>query len=110
MDEVRREREQAAKSEEPYHKLILRRLTKLEGVVVRVDCLGQRARFWVQSGSVTRKLLIADPSEVITGESNNPGLEFACGAQRRRVFLGYQEQADPATDTVGRIRYMEFPR
>jgi hypothetical protein len=64
----------------------------------------------VQSGSVTRKLLIADPSEVITGESNNPGLEFACGAQRRRVFLGYQEQADPATDTVGRIRYMEFPR
>jgi hypothetical protein len=110
MDEVRRERERAAQSEEPYHKLILRRLTKLDGVVVRVDCMGQRARFWVQSGSVTRKLLIADPSEVVTGESNNPGLEFACGTQQRRVFLGYQEQADPATDTVGRIRYMEFPR
>lgn len=110
VDEVRRERQQAAQSVEPYHKLILRRLTKLDGVVVRVDCMGQRARFWVQSGSVTRKLLIADPSEVVTGESNNPGLEFACGAQRRRVFLGYQEQADPATDTVGRIRYMEFPQ
>ncbi len=110
MDEVRRERERAAQNTEPYHKLILRRLTKLEGVIVRVDCMGQRARFWVQSGGTTRKLLIADPGEVITGESNNPGLEFSCGPQQRRVFLGYQEQADTATDTIGRIRYMEFPK
>lgn len=110
QEEVRRGREQAAKAEEPYHKLILRRLTKLGGFVVRVDCMGQRARVWIQSGGATRKLLIADPGEVITGESNNPGLEFACGPQKRRVFLGYQEQADPATDTVGRIRYMEFPK
>jgi tetratricopeptide (TPR) repeat protein len=109
-DEVRREREQAAKTDVPYHKLILRRLTKLEGVVVRVDCMGQRARFWVQSGGVTRKLLIADPSEVITGESSNPGLEFACGVQQRKVMLGYQERSDAETDTVGRIRYMEFPK
>jgi tetratricopeptide (TPR) repeat protein len=109
-EEVQRGREQAARAEEPYHKLILRRLTKLDAIVVRVDCMGQRARFWVRSDGATRKLLIADPGEVITGESNNPGLEFACGPQKRRVFLGYQEQADPATDTVGRIRYMEFPK
>jgi tetratricopeptide (TPR) repeat protein len=110
LEEVRREREHAARTEEPYHRLMLRRLTKLEGVVVRVDCMGQRALFWVQSGGATRKLLIADPGEVITGESNNPGLEFACGPQQRRVLLGYQEHADAATDTAGRIRYMEFPK
>jgi hypothetical protein len=88
--------------------MFLRGLTRLDGEVIRVDCMGQRARFWVQLGSETKKLLIADPSEVVSGGEGAAQLEFRCGTQKRAVTIGYAEQRDPGTDTVGRIKYMQF--
>lgn len=94
-------------SQVPPHTALLRQLTRLDGEVIRVDCLGERARFWVRSGSETRKLIILNPKEVVTGPDAAP-VEFRCGTQRRAVIIGYEARNDPATETVGRIRYIEF--
>jgi hypothetical protein len=87
---------------------ILKRLTRLDGVVIRVDCLGAQARFWVQAGEEIKKLIVIDPSEVVGGGKAGEALEFACGAQQRPVTIGYVEQADPEWETTGRIRYIRF--
>jgi hypothetical protein len=71
--------------------------------------MGERARFWVLTGSETRKLIVADPNEVISGGgATATKLEFKCGPQKRSVTIGYTEQVDPSTDTVGRIKYIQF--
>lgn len=106
-EDVDRARRAAEIPQEPYSRTLLRRLNRLDGVVTRVDCLGTSARFWVEAGGRTFKLLVADPSEVTSGGEGKP-LEFACGPQRKKLIVGYQEQADAATDTIGRIRYLEF--
>lgn len=108
IDDIQRDRQRAETPPEPFHKALLRKLIRVDGEVIRVDCMGERARFWVRSGSETKKLMVADPSEVINGPEPSPPLEFGCGTQRRAVIIGYQEQHDPATDTTGRIRYIEF--
>jgi hypothetical protein len=74
-----------------------------------VDCLGERARFWVRSGAATRKLIIADPSEVVTGPEGT-ALEFGCGIQSRAVVIGYSPEHDAKAGTEGRIRYLEFKK
>lgn len=91
---------------EPYSRVVLRSLTRVDGVVTRVDCLGDRARFWIQAGQAILKLLVDDPSEVISGDGKP--LEFACGPQQREIIAGYKEQPDSGTETVGRLRYLEF--
>jgi hypothetical protein len=95
-------------SQESPHKALLRNLTRLEGEVIRIDCMGERARFWVRSGSETRKLMVLNPREVATGPNPGLPLEFGCGTQRRAVTIGYEERHERATDTVGHIRYIEF--
>ena len=108
IQDVERARRQAETPPVPAHEAFLRRLSRVDGEVIRVDCMGERARFWVRAGSETRKLIVADPSEVITGGATATKLEFNCGPQKRPVTIGYTEQVDPATDTVGRIKYMQF--
>jgi tetratricopeptide (TPR) repeat protein len=109
LEDVRRDRERAETPPDPHRtrNALLSMFTRLEGEVLRVDCMGERVRFWIRSGSETKKLLIADPGEVVTGPEAAP-LEFGCGPQRRPVVIGYEEQRDAATDTIGRIRYIEF--
>jgi hypothetical protein len=111
-DDVQRERQAIENPPESpdrlLHKSILNGLARLEGEVIRVDCLGAGARFWVRSGAETRKVIIADPAEVVTGPEADTPLEFSCGQQRRGVLIGYKPRPDSDTDTVGRIRYIEF--
>jgi tetratricopeptide (TPR) repeat protein len=87
---------------------VLRRLARLDGDLIRVDCMGERARLWVRSGSEIRKLLIADLKEINNGSETKASLALRCGEQHRSVAIRYQEQHDPATETAGRIRYLEF--
>lgn len=108
-EDVERARARAASPpDEPFSRNVLRQYQRLDGVVTRVDCLGSRARFWVEAGGRTVKLLVADPQEVTRGGDTGEPLEFVCGPQRREVIVGYQEQADSSTETAGRIRYLEF--
>jgi tetratricopeptide (TPR) repeat protein len=83
--------------------------TRLEGTLIRVDCMEGRARFWIRERTATRKLLIADPSEVVTGPAGTE-LEFTCGDQRRSVLVNYQPETDAKMGTEGRIRYLEFTK
>jgi len=106
-EEVRAARESAAVPPEPAHKTLFRSLSRVEGDLVRVDCLGTRAVFWIRTGKDTIKLLLADPSDVITGSGDAPKLEFSCGAQKKRISIGYQPEPDPARGTLGRIRVIE---
>ena len=108
VEDVQRERKSAETPPETYARTILRSLKRLDGEVIRVDCLDSRARFWIRSGAATLKLLVADPRDVTSGNEGGKPLEFGCGAQRWPVTVGYQEQSDPTTDTTGRIRYLEF--
>jgi tetratricopeptide (TPR) repeat protein len=105
VDDVQRARQVA--EQVPPRTALLRQLTRLDGEVIRVDCMGERARFWVRSGSETKKLIIVNPNEVVTGP-DGATLEFRCGTQRRAVVIGYEARNDPTTETVGRIRYIEF--
>ncbi|MCL6544790.1 MAG: hypothetical protein K6T61_06155 [Bryobacteraceae bacterium] len=108
-EDVERARARAAgPAREPFSRSVLRQYQRLDGVVTRVDCLGGRARFWVEAGGQTFKLLVVDPQAVTRGGETSGPLEFACGPQRREVIIGYQEQADASTETTGRIRYLEF--
>ena len=101
IDDVQRARRSVAeRALEP-------KLLRLEGEVIHVDCMGERARLWVRAGSETKKLLILNPNEVSTGPSGAT-LEFRCGPQRRAVVVGYEQRNDPTTDTIGRIRHIEF--
>jgi len=105
VDDVHRARQ--VTEQVPPRTALLRQLTRLDGEVIRVDCMGERARFWVRSGSETKKLIIVNPKEVVTGP-DGATLEFQCGTQRRAVVIGYEARNDPTTETVGRIRYIEF--
>jgi tetratricopeptide (TPR) repeat protein len=109
LQDVQRAKQQAAASNDPdrARNAILSLYTPLEGVLTSVDCLGERARFWIRSGAVNRKLIIADPAEVVTGPEGT-ALEFGCGEQRRGVVIGYVPEADTKAGTEGRIRYLEF--
>jgi len=108
VEDIQREQERTQNPPEPMHKIILRGLTRVDGKLVRVDCLGEKARLWVRSEKETRKLLIADPGDVVTGEGAGVRLEFACGPENRAVTVGYKEQVDAATGTVGRVQYLEI--
>ena len=108
LEDVQRGQDRAQNPPEPMHRIILRGLTRVDGQLIQVDCLGERARLWVRSGKETLKLLIADPGDVVTGEGEGVRLEFACGPQGRAVTVGYKEQKDAATDTIGRVQYMEM--
>jgi hypothetical protein len=109
LQDVQRGKREAEAAQDPNRarNAILNLYTRVEGVLTRVDCLGERARFWVRSGAVTRKLIIADPSEVVTGPEG-AALEFGCGEQRRAVLIGFQPEPDAKNGTEGRIRYLEF--
>ncbi len=106
IQDVERERKSAEAPIEPLHKRILKGLTRVDGELIRVDCLGNQARFWVRAGSETKKLLIADPGDVVS--ETGAQIEFACGDQRRAITIGYREQNDAATGTIGRIGYLEM--
>jgi hypothetical protein len=109
-EDVRRAREHAEKPRDPasVRDAVLRLYTRLEGQLIRVDCLGERARFWVTAGGQTRKLLIADSTKVVTGPEAGAPVEFGCGVQNRSVVIGFQPDSNAETGTEGRIRYLEF--
>ncbi|MDX1981960.1 MAG: tetratricopeptide repeat protein [Bryobacteraceae bacterium] len=83
-------------------------LERLEGALVRIDCLGQQARLWVRAGAATRKLLIADPNSVTTNTENGSPFEMRCGAQSRKVVVGFEPGADTPTGTEGRVRVLQL--
>ena len=107
-DYVTRVRPSVEKPPDPPRKLLPRGITRIEGEIIRIECMDERARVWLRSGSETKKLLIADLGGVFTEPDGGSQFEFKCGTQKRGAIIGYLEQPDPATDTIGRVRYVEL--
>lgn len=108
IQDIERDTQHAETRRLPAHEALLRNLSRIDGFVTRVDCLGERARFTIQDGAQTVKLIIADPNEVISGGEDAKQLEFSCGPQKRAITVGYTHANDPATATTGRIKYLVF--
>ena len=79
-----------------------------EGVLVRVDCLGEQARLILKTGEATLRLLVADPGKVVLRNAGAVSAAFACGPQKRRVTVEYAARSDPATETDGVVTAIEF--
>ena len=97
-EEIARSRTRAEANAEPFHLKYLRTLSKVEGDLIHVECR-EAPVFHIRSGTQTVKLVIANPSGVVTGPEPGTPLEFGCGPQKRSVLVGHQSN---------KIRYIEF--
>ncbi len=83
---------------------------KVEGRLVRVDCLGKQLRVAVEvaPGKVAQ-LLVPDPGKIaIEGKGE---LTLGCGPQRsaRRVMVEFIQKMNPKMNTVGEVAVIRFP-
>ncbi|MGH9630480.1 MAG: hypothetical protein ACRD7E_19380, partial [Bryobacteraceae bacterium] len=82
---------------------------KLTGMLVQVDCIGERARLHVQSGSgAPMKLLLRDAAKIAAGAGGQT--RFTCGTQEppRKVIIEYVPKADRKLGVSGDVRVIEF--
>jgi tetratricopeptide (TPR) repeat protein len=88
----------------------LKRNTGVDGVFLRLDCLGQQARMVVKTDDgKTVQLLIRDPNGIsLTGGSGDK--TFGCGAQSgaRRVHVEYEGKPDAKLRTTGDVTLIDF--
>jgi hypothetical protein len=79
---------------------------KLNGTLKQVDCLGKQARLAVEGADgKTVRLLVPDATAVfISGGQGTLG----CGAQKRRVSIGYFSKANARLGTAGEVATIEF--
>lgn len=80
-----------------------------EGLFVRLDCLGQEARIYIQTGDgKTTPFLIRDPSKIVLVGGGEKALH--CGVQRpaRKVAVQYISKPDPKLKTAGEAQTIEF--
>jgi len=82
----------------------------VDGVFLRLDCLGQQARMVVKTDDgKTVQLLIRDPNGIsLTGGSGDK--TFGCGTQSgaRRVHVEYEGKPDAKLRTAGDVTLIDF--
>ncbi|MCS6954397.1 MAG: hypothetical protein NZM33_16250 [Bryobacteraceae bacterium] len=109
VDDVKQAKDAADREQLPPEEAYLRRLQRLEGVLTRVDCVGNTARLWIETGQ--RQLLkfyVSDPADVVTGFGDAKPLELRCGPQRLPVLVGYEAEGQADSETAGRLRYLRL--
>ncbi len=83
---------------------------RIDGVLRRIECLGERARIYVQTDSETVKLLVREPDDVVLRNLGEIQFEFGCGPQQARpVVIEYLARPDRRMETQGDVLVMEFP-
>jgi hypothetical protein len=84
--------------------------TAVDGVFLRLECLGQQARMVIRTDDgKTVQLLIRDPNGIsMTGASGDR--TFGCGAQSGspRVHVEFQGKPDAKLKTTGDVTLIEF--
>lgn len=79
-------------------------LSRAEGMLMQVDCLGSQARLHITTSSGKILLLVRDPSAVSGTVINLP-----CGpAPMRPVIVQYQPETHRTYGTAGVVRMLEF--
>jgi tetratricopeptide (TPR) repeat protein len=82
---------------------------KVQGVLLRVECLGKKARLVIQGDDRKLiRLLVPDPSQIVI--QGAPDANLGCGEQRpqRKVAVAYFPKPDKATGTVGEAAQVDF--
>ena len=81
----------------------------IDGVLVQVDCLNDKARLHVIHEGRKTFLLVRDPNSVLLRNSGTVTTEFACGPVRNRaVRVEYRRAVDAAYGTAGDVSALEF--
>jgi tetratricopeptide (TPR) repeat protein len=81
---------------------------RVQGVLQRLDCLGQQARLVIQTGDgKTVQLAVADPSQIVMAGGEQA---LACGPQNpaRQVVVHYTAKSDLKLHTAGVATAIEF--
>lgn len=83
--------------------------SRVEGVLERIDCLGQAARLHVRSDEERVALYVANPGEVLLRNVSSVTFQFTCGEQApRQVIVEYIAKPDPEQETAGEVTAIEF--
>jgi tetratricopeptide (TPR) repeat protein len=76
---------------------------KLQGILERIECLGQSARFHVRAQNKTHALLVENPGDVLLRNASSMTFEFRCGPQKPLpIALDYFSSS-------GIVTAIEFP-
>jgi tetratricopeptide (TPR) repeat protein len=81
--------------------------SRLEGMIERVDCLGNAARFHIREGDRITRLYLADPRRLqSTGMQT---FEFRCGPMKPApVVAEFNARPDPKLGTAGDLVTLDF--
>jgi hypothetical protein len=55
---------------------------RVEGILERIECLGESARFHVRSGGKPVSFLVEKPGEILLKNLSSMTFEFRCGPQK----------------------------
>jgi tetratricopeptide (TPR) repeat protein len=84
-------------------------LSRVEGVLVQLDCLKAGPRLRIRSGGRIVRLLIDNPQKIWIKGTGSTTFTFDCGPQKpRRVAIEYEPKVEVKLGTVGLIRVLEF--
>lgn len=82
---------------------------RIDGMLVQVDCLHDKARLHVVHSGRKTFLLIRDPGSVVLRNTGGVTTEFACGPVRNRpVLVEYRRKPDGSYGTAGNVLTLEF--
>ncbi len=83
--------------------------TRLNGTLIRVDCLGHAARFHVLAGDKRVLLYALRPQEISLKNFTSETREFVCGPQKKlTVSVEYNARPDASFRSAGDVVSIEF--
>jgi Flp pilus assembly protein TadD len=88
--------------------------SRVEGDLVRLDCMGTEARLHVSSGGSDVAFHVADPSKVVLinppSSDGSVNVELACGVWKppRAVIVDYVAKANTELETTGEVTAVRF--
>jgi hypothetical protein len=87
--------------------------TKVEGKLIRVECLNGPLRLTIQKdGGASVKVLVRDLKKLtVNGVDGVPEAKFGCGVAKpaRKIRLTYEAKPDAKLGTLGDVLVVEFP-
>ena len=83
--------------------------TRLEGMLIQVDCLASKARLHVATNTGKVLLLVRDSSKVTLRGAGGITTDLACGTvPTRPVIIEYQPEVHQTYGTSGNVKSIEF--
>jgi hypothetical protein len=87
----------------------LRADSKVQGLLIQVDCLNGVARLHLSTAEGKVFLLVDDPGSVYLKNAGARAKEFSCGpVERQPVTVEFFAESNPKLGTAGRVTLIEF--